>query len=153
METHYFIHLRIYLANLRKFVENYLKWCLQKLVTWFSALTCIILILWSPWKDAGEEVQINLLLQVLTQRNQNVGKNFYQMMKINILICEEEAFHLHSTDGKNTNSRKVSELKSSQEWTDTRVILYCMYAKQIGYKNFRTRTPDSDIFLYLFALC
>ena len=27
-----------------------------------------------------------------------------------ILICEEEAFHLHSTDGKNTNSHKVSEL-------------------------------------------
>ena len=31
-----------------------------------------------------------------------------------ILICKEEAFHLHNTDGKNTNSHKVSELKSSQ---------------------------------------
>ena len=63
-----------------------------------------------------------------------------------ILICEEEAFHLHSTDGKNTNSQKVLELKSSQEETDTHVILYCMYAKQKGYKNVRIRTPDSDIF-------
>ena len=52
-----------------------------------------------------------------------------------ILICEEEAFHLHSTDGRNTNSPKVSELKSLQEETDTCVILYCMYAKQKGYKN------------------
>ena len=63
-----------------------------------------------------------------------------------ILICEEEAFHLHSADGKNTNSQKVLELKPSQEETDTRVTLYCMYAKQKGYKNIRIRTPDSDIF-------
>ena len=66
-----------------------------------------------------------------------------------ILICEEEAFHLHSTDGKNTNSQKVSELKSSQEETDTRVILYCIYAKQKGYKNVRMRTPHSDISLFV----
>ena len=26
-----------------------------------------------------------------------------------ILICEEETFYLHSTDGKSTNSHKVSE--------------------------------------------
>ena len=63
-----------------------------------------------------------------------------------ILVCEEEAFHLHNTDGKNTNSQIVSKLKSSQEGTDTHVILYCMYAKQKGYKNVRIRTPDSDIF-------
>ena len=70
-----------------------------------------------------------------------------------ILICEEEAFHLHITDGKNTNSQKVSKLKSSKEETDTRVILYCIYAKQKGYNSVRLRTPDSDIFFYLFALC
>ena len=46
-----------------------------------------------------------------------------------ILICEEESFHLHSTDGRNTNSHKMSELKSSQREADTCVILYCMYAK------------------------
>ena len=40
-----------------------------------------------------------------------------------ILICEQEAFHLHSAYCKNTNSHKVSELKSSQEQTDSRVIL------------------------------
>ena len=69
-----------------------------------------------------------------------------------LLICEEEAFHLHTTDGKNTNSQNVLELKSSKEKTDTRVILYFMYAKQKGYKNVHIRTPDSDIFFYLFAL-
>ena len=62
-----------------------------------------------------------------------------------ILICEEEAFHLHSTNGKNANSQKVMELKSSQEETDTFVILYCMYAKEKGYKNVHIRTSDSDI--------
>ena len=40
----------------------------------------------------------------------------------------------------------MSGLKSSQEETDTHVILYCMYAKQKGFKNVRIRTPDSDIF-------
>ena len=116
-------------------------------------------------------MKINLLLKVLTQRNQNVGKNFYQMMKINIasinktdvkclaneftashftnwsliIICEEGAFHLHSTDGKNTFSQKSSGLKSSQEETDTYVVLYCMYAKRKGYKNVRIRTLDSNM--------
>ena len=61
------------------------------------------------------------------------------------MICKEEAFHLHNTNGKNTNSQKVLELKSSQKKTDTRVILYYMYAKQKGCKNICKRTPDSDI--------
>ena len=56
-----------------------------------------------------------------------------------ILICEEEAFHLHSTDGKNINSHKVSELKSPQEKAETKAL-------QKGYKNVHIRTPDSDIF-------
>ena len=53
-----------------------------------------------------------------------------------ILICEEEVFHLLSNNDKNTNSHQE----------DTRVILYCMYAKLKGYKSIRIRTPDSDIF-------
>ena len=60
-----------------------------------------------------------------------------------IQIREEEAFHLHSTDGKNKNSHKGSELKSSQEETDTRVTLYRMYVKQKSYQNVLIRTPDS----------
>ena len=67
-----------------------------------------------------------------------------------IIICEEGAFHLHSTDGKNTFSQKSSGLKSSQEETDTYVVLYCMYAKRKGYKNVRIRTLDSDVFIYLY---
>ena len=57
-----------------------------------------------------------------------------------------EAFHLHRKDGKNTNSHKVSELKSPQEETDTLKILYCMYGKQKGYKNISIKTLDSGIF-------
>ena len=56
-----------------------------------------------------------------------------------ILICEEETSHLQSTHGKYTNSHKVSELKSSQEKADTKIL-------QKGYKNVHIRTPDSDIF-------
>ena len=47
-----------------------------------------------------------------------------------ILVYKAEPFHLHSTNEKDTNSLKVPELMSSQEETDTRVMLYCMYAKQ-----------------------
>ena len=63
-----------------------------------------------------------------------------------IQIYEEEAFHLHSTDYKNTNPRNLSELRSSQEETDTRFNLYCMHEKHKGYRNVRVSTPDSDIF-------
>ena len=61
---HYLMLLRIYLAILRKFVLKLLGMVYSKLVTRFSALTCIILILSSPWKDTGEEVEVNVLLKV-----------------------------------------------------------------------------------------
>ena len=61
---------------------------------------------------------------------------FYSLKDMPSLnICQMKspfisAFHLHSTDGKNTNSHKLLELKSSQEEINTRVILYWIYAKQ-----------------------
>ena len=44
---------------------------------------------------------------------------------------------------------EVQELASDQEETDTRMILYLMYAITLGYKSVVVRTPDTDIFFIL----
>ena len=66
-----------------------------------------------------------------------------------ILICEGDAFHYTSLDGKTTASTDIRELNSTQEETDTRVVLYILYAKNKGYKTVQVRTPDSDIFFII----
>ncbi|KAK6184936.1 hypothetical protein SNE40_007284 [Patella caerulea] len=64
-----------------------------------------------------------------------------------ILICEGQAFQLTS-DGKTTTCNEIPSLASTQEETDSRVILYCMYAKERGFRFVRVRSPDTDI-LYI----
>ena len=49
-------------------------------------------------------------------------------------VCQTNLTALHLT-----KSHKLSQLKSSQEKTDTKKL-------QKGYKNVHIRTPDSDIF-------
>ena len=53
-------------------------------------------------------------------------------------------FALH--DGIKTERISLDVLKSTQEETDTRIILYCLYAQD---KIVHVRTPDSDIFFIL----
>ena len=63
-----------------------------------------------------------------------------------ILVKEGDAFQISpEQEGQLT----IPELKSNQEETDSRVILYCNYAAKQGYQNARVRTPDSDIFWIL----
>ena len=71
-----------------------------------------------------------------------------------ILTCEEEAFLLRSEDGETTSKTPVPTLHSSQEETDSRVVLYSAYAEEKGYTHVRVKSPDSDIFFILlhFAL-
>ena len=66
-----------------------------------------------------------------------------------LLICEGEAYPYTSVDGNNTERTMVGELKSTQEESDKRVILYCLYAQHQGYKVVHDRTTDSDIFFIL----
>ena len=63
------------------------------------------------------------------------------------MVCEGKLFHLHGANEKDTNSYKVPELVSSQEETDTRVILSeCMQNKKV-----LIRTTDSEMFfIYLY---
>ena len=66
-----------------------------------------------------------------------------------IFIREGEATLLTSLDGKKTLQTDVPDLKSDQEETDSRVVLYCNYGKEQGYDNVQVRSPDSDIFFIL----
>ena len=40
-------------------------------------------------------------------------------------------------------------MRSNQEETDTRIILYLHHAENLGFKSAVVRTPDSDIFFIL----
>ena len=54
-----------------------------------------------------------------------------------------------SQNGRSTEKRELQALSSTQEETDSRVILYCMCAMEKGYDNVRVKSPDSDIFFIL----
>lgn len=60
-----------------------------------------------------------------------------------ILVNKGVAFLLG--DG-NDEAGEIYELRSNQEETDSRVVLYCKYASDNGYSYVRVKSPDSDIF-------
>ena len=47
------------------------------------------------------------------------------------------------------SQNEIPELLSNQEETDTRVVLYINYAKELGFQSTIVRTPDTDIFFIL----
>ena len=51
--------------------------------------------------------------------------------RVVILICEGEAYEI-SVEEQQSSCKKITSLKSSQEETDTRVVLYCKYGKKMG---------------------
>ena len=44
---------------------------------------------------------------------------------------------------------EIHSLRSDQEETDTRIVIYLHYAENRGFKSAVVRTPDSDIFFIL----
>ena len=65
------------------------------------------------------------------------------------VVVKGSAYLLTSPDGIKTDMREISELRSSQEETDTRIVLYAIKAAADNYKYVRVRSPDSDIFFIL----
>ena len=67
-----------------------------------------------------------------------------------VLIFEGDAYCYTSDDGINTERTPLDELKSTQEVTDTRIILYSLYAQDQGYKivHVRTQTVTFSSFCY-----
>lgn len=66
-----------------------------------------------------------------------------------IFICETKAYLITSDDGKTTHKEELKDLTSSQEETDSRVVLYLKYAEQKQYKFVRVKSPDTDVFFIL----
>lgn len=64
-----------------------------------------------------------------------------------ILINEGDAFDISMPKHESF----IPELKSNQEETDTRIVLYCKYAAEQGYEQIIVKSPDSDIFWILLA--
>lgn len=95
--------------------------------------------------DINKQQLIKLIIKVWS--NDAFAPKLEQ--KTVIAICDEKAYKLSSDDGVSVNMTEVPELQSSQEETDTRVILYCSYAADKGYDYVRVRSPDSDIFFIL----
>ena len=66
-----------------------------------------------------------------------------------ITVSDEHAFHITSYDGTSVCRTEIKSIESKQEETDSRVVLYCFYGKQQGYRNIKIRSPDADIFFFL----
>lgn len=94
--------------------------------------------------DENKTQLIELLLRVWCS-DENVPK--IEKKKI-ILVCKGKAYELKAEDGKVSTS-EITSLDSTQEETDSRIILYSSYALEEGYKFVRVRSPDSDIFFIL----
>ena len=63
-----------------------------------------------------------------------------------MLAVRGKVYALTSADGLTTTCEEIHALYSNQEETDTRVVLYTLYAQQHGYQRVVHRSPDSDIF-------
>ena len=66
-----------------------------------------------------------------------------------ILVVEGVSFQLSSSDGQSVQQEEIPGLRSNQEETDSRVVLYLLYAKEQGYQQAVVHSPDSDIFFIL----
>ena len=82
-------------------------------------------------KNADNKIQlVHILLQVWSSDDfaaRLIGR------KVILSIVEEKAVMLMSADGIHTLQSKVMQLESTQEETDTRVVLYSLYAQASGY--------------------
>lgn len=95
--------------------------------------------------DSNKQQLIKLLIKVWS--NDAFAPKLVR--KTVIAVCDEKAYKLRSDDGISVEMTEVPELQSSQEETDTRVVLYTNYAADKGYDYVTVRSPDSDIFFIL----
>ena len=106
----------------------------------------------ADWKlflknDDNKEQLIKLIHKVWSKDNfaENIGQK-----KI-IMITSDKSTLLTSPDGETVKMQEIPSLHSTQEETDTRVVLYCAYAKEKGYQFAQVNSPDSDVFFILLS--
>ena len=95
--------------------------------------------------DDNKSQFIKLLLQVWSSDNQATK---FKGRKV-IIVCEGKAYKLTSLDGVHTLRENMPDLDSNQEETDTRIVIYCKYGNDQGYKYITVRSPDTDVFFIL----
>jgi hypothetical protein len=135
----------MYLENSIKSMERKRRGCSEKLIVtgentkkppdWKTFLV----------NEENKNQLIELLCRVWSTDNfapKPLGKNV-------ITISDGHAFHITSYDGTTVCRTEIKSVESTQEKTDSRVVLYCFYGKQQGYRNIRIRSPDTDIFFIL----
>ena len=66
-----------------------------------------------------------------------------------VIINDGSANLLTYHDGVKTVHTDIDELKSTQEETDSRMILYCEYGRSERYRYLRIKIPDTDVFFIL----
>ena len=134
-----------YLPNSIKAMERRRRGCGEKLIVqgeltkrpadWKAFLT----------NDQNKKQLIQLILDIWSSAD--FARNL--ATRNIIVIAEGHAYQLQSLDGQTTDRMEIMSLHSTQEETDTRIILYCKYAQDNGYEYVRVRSPDSDVFFVL----
>ena len=66
-----------------------------------------------------------------------------------VLFCVGKAFKLTSSDGVHTVREELAEIDSTQEESDSRIVLYCQCAKNQGYKYVTVKSHNTDVFFIL----
>jgi hypothetical protein len=135
----------MYLENSIKSMERKRRGCSEKLIVTIENTKKP-----SDWKTflANEENKkqlIELLCRVWSTDNfaaKLLGKNV-------ITVSDRHAFHTTSYDSTSVCRTEIKSVESTQEETDSRVVLYCYYGKQQGYRNIGIRSLDTDIFFIL----
>jgi len=72
-----------------------------------------------------------------------VGRTVY-------FVCEELCSALTSSDGVTVSTSIISELSSSQEEADTRIVLHCLYQSR-QCSSIVVQSPDTDVLVLLLA--
>ena len=66
-----------------------------------------------------------------------------------VLIVQGQAFQLTSEDGVSVKKQELHHLRSNQEESDTRILLYAAFGCSQEYPNIRVRSPDTDVFFIM----
>ena len=61
-----------------------------------------------------------------------------------VLICDGKTLKLTSLDGVHTVREELAEIDSTQDKSDSRVVLYGLYTKNQGNKNVSLKSPDTE---------
>ena len=99
-------------------------------------------------KNGENKTQLFQLMLDILSNEESVDSILQLEEKKFIMIVQGKAVQLTS-DGLTVSNEEMNSLYSTQEETDTRVVLYILYALQKGYKCAVIRSPDTDILLIL----